>query len=303
MNKKKSSNILKFIQSKIIEQMVFLLIKPEWDIKCERFLLKQCNSKYIFSTTQPIATILKKYYSICSIVIQSQLNTKDLSINGIIKKVGLCEIISKQLSLLLKKQNFFYSTMQLRSINKHRQNNDELSTLLHIIIYTGLEWFIYVNLKHNDIYKKLYLTYQNEYMLFISNCVIVNRIAYCLAKFFNAINFNLKYFRCVIYRYNNSVICFKNFDLKFYNPNKYKFSPSKQSIKGIYNTIRNKLYHKNSQGYWRINQSINSSHAILFVNQILNTWYYDYYNFLDKTELFKISQVVEKILYMWQIKK
>lgn len=303
MVKKKSSNILKFIKSKIVEQTVFLLIKPEWDPRCEHFVPKQHNDKYIFSITKPIVTILKKHCSIYSTIVQSQLNLKGPSTNSIIKRVSFCKTVSKQLSYLLKKQNFFDGNIQLESINECIQNNNELSKLFHIIMYIGLEWFIYTNLKCKDLYKSLYFTNQDRYLFFISNCVTINKIVYYLAKFFHARNFNLKYFRCVVYKYNNSIIYFKDVDLKFYNPSKYIFNPSKESIKDIYSKIRNKLYHKNSQGYWRINQSVNPAHAVLFVNQILNTWYDDYYNLLKKTELFKISQVAEEMLYIWQIKK
>lgn len=256
--------------------------------------------------TKHISVIFKKNYiirNIYSITVQSDLNSKHVSTESILRKVINSKTISTKLNLLLKRQSLYFKCKISKSINKYIENENELYELLIMIMYTGLEWYIYTNIKNKNLYTDLYFVSEGEKLFFVSNFSIVNKILEYIAKFLSLININLKNMRCIVYKYTNSLIYFRDIDLKINNRIHYTFHPSKKSIKDILYMVRNKLYHKNKQGHWRTNNYINSANAVLYINQILHLWYSYYSDILNIKEIFKINQITDKILYMWQINK
>ena len=178
---------------------------------------------------------------------------------------------------------------------------NELYDLLAKIIYIGLEWYLYTNLKQDYLYRCLYLTNQNQQIFFATIVSVMNRAVESVSRFLHKIGANLKNTKCVVHR-SASLIYLADISLVPRNTD-FLIRPSQKSLNFLFDSIRKILYHKNAYGLWRRNTYMSSSQAMIRIKNILHLWHSKNSCILSKAELTKINITVDKIFYIWQVKK
>ena len=236
---------------------MFYLI-TEWLARYEHLHVLSNSNKYINIITKHISIIFQRINNsqeIYGIQIESPLSYKNINMQNLIKKIDNNIIISNQLIYGLMNNILCIEIFSFNTYCHYLNDSDELYELLSTIMYIGLEWYIYTNVKASAIYQKLYLYNQNQRLFFISIALFSNKILEYIAKYLNRIRINLKYVKCIIYKYISNIIYLIDIDLiiKHNSQTQYIIKPSNYSIEYIISNIRHKLYHRNNQGHWRIN--------------------------------------------------
>lgn len=253
-----------------------------------------------------IFLLLKKYNTNCYIYtlkIQPELHYKSINNKYINNKFGNSFLIINQLNIYLHIQKIIGENIMFLYFVKYRNFYDKLCNLLSNILYIGLEWYLYINFHNKIIYQSLLLVYKKHAIFLLSNSMIINRAIKYISNFFSIMNINLKNIKCKIFKYITNYIHLIDIDLIIKHSANYIIKPSKLSVYYILSLIRNKLYHKNKQNYWRINNYKSSSEIILYIKNTLYYWYFYYLDILSQKEVLKINQVIDQIFYIWQIKK
>lgn len=297
---------IQLIKYKIAQYSLFLLLKPEWEARYESFSYIYQSHEYTRIIKNHITVLFCTYSftkNIYSLKIKTQLNCKHINNKQIIQKLDNDSFKSNVLNIWLNQQNFenknMLNTYLVQSIN----NQDNFSDFLDTIIYIGLEWYIYINLKIKFIYSKILISKQKESLLFVSINYIINLLLKNVANFLNLIDINLKFVKCIIYKYINHFIILDDFHIKIQNKVNLVVKISQQSITLINYAIRHKLYHKNRRGYWRANHYLHSTQAIFLIREILSNWYEYYHHIIDNQEEILINNTIDKLFYAWQMKK
>ena len=173
--------------------------------------------------------------------------------------------------------------------------------LFKIIKYVGLEWHIYTNMSSKKIHYNLCLLKKKQSWLLLCRNKYFDKIIESVSNFLFLVSISLKNIKCNIYKYVKYIVYLDDINCIIRGSNKCFTAPSKRSIRELVQDIKQKLYHKNKQGFWRIN-SIRKLQRVPTVKKMLSRWSLYYSNVLSKAGVLQISQTVDYILYKWQVK-
>lgn len=297
---------LKFIKSQISQYIVLLLLKPEWLGRIERcFLIKQ-NRKYVQIITRHISKIFakaNKCKKINRIVIKSPLNSKNIEYKNLLITISSDQTISKWLYTWFNSQDFICDNVLLWYFIDHINRSNKLYEFLEILYYIGIEWYLYTNLKKSFLYLNLYLINQTKQILFLSNTLVTILIIRQISQFIHNKLINFKSVKCSIYKYYCKYVNLLDIEVNIRQSSRFIVKPSKQSIKYIFNILRNTLYHKNARGNWKINNYIKLNRLPFLVNHLLQLWYIYYSDIIDHLDIYKINHSIDNLFYSWQSKK
>ena len=296
--------ILQFVKSKIVEYCILLLIKPEWEARCEKFLYIKQNTAYIQVISRFAAFFPKKAdcRDFSSIKVKTWVNWKDLDGSCLIRKMVCGGYLFNKLNLWLKDYRYSFEKTNLNNLFNDLSLQSELYSLFSAVLYIGLEWHLYLNLKLELIFRYFHLFNQIGYLYCVSTNQVINNAIKYIGDFLHKININIRFFRCNIYRYINKFICLNDFNLVDKN-GRFVVKPSQKSINQVFFTIRRKLYCKNHQGHQRINSYLRPSEALLFINRVLYQWQAYYWGALTQIDILLIQKTVDRMFYIWQVKK
>lgn len=303
---KLSTYILKYVKSELAKHVIFILLKPEWLAKIERCLILQQKKDYIKTITNHISQIInkhKKNNKLCQVQIQYYLVCKNINYSKLIKKVDSHSIILKKLYSYLVRQDFFFNDDLSTFCTDRFTFKDKLSYLLEMIFFTGLEWFIYSNIKRRYFYLETYLINQAEKIFLFSNILTINYLIKYLSIFTQNKSKNLKSLKINIYIIFFRHIIFNDIKIILNNKLRNKVKPSKKAFEYIFYTIRCKLYHKNNKSFWRSNNQLRIHEVLLFINHLLQSWLSYYLNILNKIEIKNLNKQLDGLIYLWQRKK
>nr|AYR05895.1 hypothetical protein [Lithothamnion sp.] len=253
--------------------------------------------KYFFTDFVKGSKKLYKTY------INIDVNVKAINSQHLINKINCLKFISSKLRLWLNSQNlvdYNYRKSPKQSVYYCFDKN-KLYELLKTILYIGIEWHIYINLKIKNAYKDIILIDRNK-ILFIKHLKL-NQLNLCIALFAKKIDIDVNYIKYKNEKIFGQIIDFADFNILIKTNNKLTLEPSNNNIKSLFNEIRSVLYHKNPIGQWRSKTHLTSKYAKLAIQQILLNWYKYYYHILDNMQMSKIHLIAEKSFYIWQIKK
>ena len=297
---------LQLIKNQITQYFLFLLLKPEWEAKYENFAYIYQSYEYIKVIKDHIIVLFDTYHScknIYSLKIGTQLNCKHINKQKLTQKINKSYYISNTINIWLSYQNCINQNILLKYFIQSVNYENNLYKLLNTVMFTGLEWNIYINLKMPSIYLKILINKKQDYLFFISVSLIIDIILKSIANFLHLININLKSMKCHIYKYTNHSIVLDDINLIIQDKTKFIVKINQQSIKSVCRFIKHKLYHRNQFGYWRANNYLNSAQAIFFIRALLSKWYKFYHDVIASEELIVINNKVDRIFYAWQKKK
>lgn len=269
------------IKLQIVKYLIFILLQPKFDAT-RNSLIANRMLNFVNCLTSHISKILKPLNSSKSMrLIALDLNKyddKNINTVKVLKLLGLSLIFSQYLDLISR----LY--------------------LIKTIVYTGLEWYLYTNMQVRHLCKILYLAKKNSSHFFLCYITHFNRITNYSGSYLFSLSVNLKSVKCNVYHYLNRAIYLGNTECIFANNCNYLYKPSRQSIACLVDKIKQKLYHKNKQGYWRASNYICSSQALLVLEKILQSWLRYYSEILNSMQILKINRLADYIFYKWQVK-
>lgn len=295
---------LKLIKSKISEYLILILLKPEWEARKINLRDKNKKNNCLKLINNHVKVIFdKNYRHIHSIHLKVNYDSKNLNIINLAKTIDISIPIQNKFNIWINKHNFIYQNIVMKYLKKENDSDDSLYSLLQIINYLGLEWFMYINNHSKYFYKYFFIFAQNINLLLLSNILTIDIIKKNIAQFLNLIVINLKNIKCNIY--TNTLDCIYLVDIIMIIKNNYYYllKPSKSSLNNLIKKIRIQLYHKNHQGYWRINHNINLKQALKKIKNILNSWFLYYKLILQQSDIFEINTMINNVFYIWQIKQ
>ena len=264
---------LKIIKHKIAQYYAFIILKPEWEARYEKFMFFSRGGSCI----NHIASHIKKAFK-----------------SSIVFRNIYC--------IRLKSQKLDHKNTSKRSFFKLLNRRVKLLEIqpLSNIIYIGLEWHIYLRVKINNLYTNLCLLRKNN-LFFLLHFLSISRVIKYLAEFLGNLKINLRNIKCTLHRYVENFMHFLELDCCIKNGS-CLLTPSKQSISNTFKQIKEKLYHKNKRGYLRNSRYISAIQAMSSVRLILLLWREYYSSILEKADLLKMNRVIDHMFYRWQVK-
>lgn len=274
-------NSLVDIKLQIAKYFIFILLQPKLNAK-ESSLAANKILDFINCLTSHVSKMLKfvnSFKSICVTALDfNSYDDKNSSSAKVLKLLGLNLIFSQYANLL---SNLY---------------------LVEAIVKIGFEWHLYTSMKTKQVCNILYLTKKNSLYFFLSHIASLDKIANHFGRYLSALSVNLKSVRCSTYSYLNKTIYLGHIECIFVDNYNYSYRPSKQSIANLIDAIKQKLYHKNAQGYWRASNHICSYQALLAIEKILQSWLSYYSGLLSNMQVLRINQIADYVLYRWQVK-
>ena len=180
-----------------------------------------------------------------------------------------------------------------------QQASNCLYTLLTKILYTGLRWAIYLNIKNTYFYKEFLPFDQTENLIFLTSRTLILQVEHILGNFTKNVGFHL-----------NSVyqICYCTKKLITINHKKISVDFIEHDILGnknqekilIFSSIRHLLYYRNHQNRWRLYKKLDPNKVKYFIIRTLQKKSLQSKAFLSKN---KINTKIDNIFYGWQMKK
>lgn len=273
---------LKIIKSAIVKYLICILARPELDSKQENFTLTQKVGNFVGCIANHASKLFCSSYS-CKSVPCVLINWQTYKI----KNVDI-----KHFSKFLGNFFFYLNTAEVFISMQ----------LLEKAICIGLRWYVYSNAQIKFLSKFLYSVKEKK-LIFSSLCLLLfsNAIRH-LSQYLSKFKVNLKNLICIFCKYVKKSVHLFYIDYIAKNSSSYLFRPSKQSVKHLITSIRNKLYHKNKKECWKRNSSINSLRGLVLVQEVLSIWHDCYSSILSKAEVVKINRVADRIVYKWQTK-
>lgn len=292
VKKIKPSIFLNYIKEKIRQDIVVILLQPEWYARDEIFTtIRQVKTSYLNLQTRINKLITSQtniFIKIKKINLYFSKSNKFINVQYLIDKIQSILLISNALITWL------YSSSSILIKNN-------LYKLLEKILYIGIEWQSYINLKIKNIYKKIIIINCNEFF-------VIEYFAWAYLKIAIGIfikNLQIDYYYIKYIKENtckNKINC-KNFVISKQKNKQIIFKPSNKLIKILLFNIRSFLYNKNHINQWRLKTNITSIRAKEKIKQLLLNWYQENYNNLDNIYIFKINNIINNIFYTWQRKK
>lgn len=291
-------NIISFFKIKASEYLLYMLLKPEWEARCEISLLTTSSSFKI----KNIRTIIgvdssvrkQKHIRIC-------INYMFICYQRIMQKISSSESISCKLKQWLTSKKHITGN-SVDNSHVFVVGTSGLKSLLQTIVTTGLEWHIYTNLKVKTIYKQINYIYQKQAILFAFSCFNFIKLGICIAEFISYLAISANLIDC--YQYNNRkyYIYFSNVNISASLLNNLTIRPDEFSIKELFTRVRHTLYHKNKKGLWRVNTDISKQKAQYLLNNLLSAWRSNCCHALDESIVCQLNHDINNLAYIWQKK-
>lgn len=303
---KMSLPIVQIIKLRLSHDILLLLLKPKWLVKLERCFFINQSKRYIAIISQHISKILiksKDYKKISKIALNPFLDLKNIKLKRWLKKVDNNTSIIKWLYNYLIQQKYINNTFVLIDDFFRLTNSIQLSELLKVIYFNGLEWFLYTNKINKIIYSKLYITYHKPYLVIVAKKLLINKLFQQIGQFINLQFCNLKKLHCKIYQYSTPYLSLHTLTVRKTKISEYIIKPSKQSIKLVIHKIRSTLYCKDQNGYWRARADTPIYKGVLLIEYLLNSWYSYYFSLISNIDILRLNNIIDNLLYSWQIKK
>nr|YP_010471140.1 hypothetical protein N4M48_pgp052 [Synarthrophyton patena]UVF62969.1 hypothetical protein [Synarthrophyton patena] len=298
------SVLLNYIKEKIQQDLALTLLQPEWNARYEKFTYIQQANIYYNKLQQRINKLIKY-------VVKSSINLQKIFINidsdnkfinnqYLINKIQGIKFIHNKLNIWLNSSN--HSCMiAFNKLSNYYNINQTLCHLLQAILYIGLEWQVYINLKTKKIYKHIIPINKKE--IIYTTYFKFSNLKISILLFIKNFNIDFNYIKYKKENIHKNCMFFKNVIISVKANQKSIFKINNNSIKNLLCKIRSILYHKNYMNRWRLNASINSVIAKSKIEIILSTWKQFFNDFLDNTEIYEINIIINKIFYTWQMKK
>lgn len=299
--------VIEFIKDKVDQYKIFVLLQPEWKPRFEHLLCltkKEIYSnklkikvKYFFADFAKISKKLYKTY------INIDTNIKVINNQYLVNKINSIKFISSKLKLWLNSRDLidYNYKKSLEQSAYYDCNKSKLYELLETILYIGIEWLIYINLKIKNVYKNIILIGRNK-ILFIKHLKF-SELNLCITLFAEKIDIDIGDIRYKSEKIFDPTIDFADFNILIKTNNNFNIEPNNDAIKLLFNEMRSVLYNKNQIGQWRPKTHLTSESAKLEMQKTLLNWYKYYYHILDNIQVSKIHLIAEKLFYIWQIKK
>jgi hypothetical protein len=291
----------KKIDQEINKQILCWSLDSEWKPRIESNLLK--NQNFL----QKIKLLYKAQYKyqISCLVYQTIIISKFIHKKYLLTKLQSFSWINKQISSLLQTEsciNYLYnSNRSIIDTSKYI-----LLKLLHDILCIGFQWIIIrqIQARSNNYHLYLQLITTSINIIYISqNTNVLSLIKLILTKFLY--NLGIYYFfnkkNIVNYQIDMNDLTFHCFFYK--SIIRLEPAPSKQAIKKLIWLIKNVLYWKNKFGKIRAKTNLLLKKAISKINILVLEWYKYFSSVVPKLYLFKITPVIDEIIYRWAKKK
>lgn len=303
--KKSSSKLynLRFLKAQLIKSSLIFVLRPEWLAKIERCNKTSENNQYSSTISQHLKKIDKKSFknqTKYKVHIECFFNYKNNQNVTLIKRINNNKTVSNIIRIWVNNQHLVYEELEHHKSMIFTNRFNELITTIYL---TGLEWYMYTNLKIEQLYKKLYISNHNKQALCFSDSSVISSLIRSLSRYSYTRCRNIAKIRCSIYHCFNKYIPLDNVNIEMNELTCYCITPSNKSIKDFSHIIRSNLYHKNSKGIWRINNQLTINNANLLV-QFLTYLYNEYYcNKVGILNRRLMQETTNNIFYLWQRKK
>lgn len=170
------------------------------------------------------------------------------------------------------------------------------------VIFIGLEWHLYTNAKAKRTYDLLCIVHERQSFFILGHIVHFSQFVSHISYYMSVFKISLKGIRCTLYTYKNNHVHLGYAEYIAENSGSCLLKPSKQSVACLIKSIKQKLYHKNTQGYWRASSHICPSRAMLRIEEIMHLWLKHYSSTLRNWQILRLNQLADSIFYIWQMK-
>jgi len=175
--------------------------------------------------------------------------------------------------------------------------------MLKKTILVDTEWYLYTNGQSKYLYTCLCTVKENHFFFFLHCSSFSDRAVKMISRFLSVLKINLKSIKCRLHKYIQYVIHLCIIDYLLKGDTVYLFRCSNAAVKKVVLSVKQKLYHKNYQGYWRITKRNNPYQLVQQIEKILCVWCIYYSCALTKLEILKINKAIDYAFYKWQMKQ
>ena len=291
----------KKIDQEINKQILYWSLDSEWKPRIESNLLK--NQNFL----QKIKLLYKAQYNyqISCLVYQTIIISKFIHKKYLLAKLQSFSWTNTQVALLLQTEyciNYCY----LPDRNIINTDKCTLLVLLHDILCIGFQWIIIRQIKAYSSSYNLYLqliTTSINIVYLSQNINILKLIKLIVTKFL--CNLGVYYYFTKINNINYSInIDDFNFYCFLYKSRiRLEPTPSQQAIKKLIWLVKSILYSKNKFGKIRAKTNLLLETTISKINILVLKWYKHFSALVSPSYLFKITLVIDEIIYQWAKKK
>ena len=279
-----------------------MLLEPEWLAKSEHLSILQNDRRYISIISQHIKKLFEcrtKSKQIYKVYIPFSINDKFTQVTGFVKTMAINKFICRKLYSFLNRQEYTDVYYELKYFLRRR---DHLNQILHTIYWTGLEWYLYTNLKEKYLYLDLYLINTTQNSLYLVDIFNLQKLLRYVAQFASNKLINLQDTLCILWTSHKKDIDIHDIQVDIRKATKPIIEPSNQALKFTTHILRSKLYHKNEFGFWRRNNQANIHKNLLFTENLLKCWCSYYSAILNPVNKRAMNQKIDSIIYLWQRK-
>lgn len=297
---------LKLIKLRLSQEILLLLLKPQWLLQLEKSFLIKAKKQYVAIISNHISKILiksPKYQKISKITLNVSFDLKNIQLKKIFGKISFDTTLKKCLYNYLVKLNYLQSTFASTYDFLYFSPLNEIPKLCKIIYFHGLEWFIYTNYLYKSLYLNLCLIHKDSKLIVVTNNSIVNRLVKDICIFINLQSCSLKKFHCDFCQYSRKSLQINIVKIQKNIHNTYFVKPGKNFLRSILKTIRSRLYCKNKDGNWRVRNDISINKAVFFSNFLLRRWYRYYFSIIGDIDILEANKLADNLLYSWQVKR
>ena len=294
---KKTFYHLRFLKAQIIKRTLLFLLSPEWLVKTESGCLLEYKKQYVYATNRYLDTISQKFtkfeskYKLQLKVFCSYKNNQN---TDIIKKINANKAISKNLYLYLNSQDLTHNRNPYCNFATTKKNR--LNELIYAVYLVGMEWYIYTNLRKENLYINLYSLDCKDSLLYLSSALIINAVTDYISKFIYAKSINLKEIKSYLFSKFDKHIHLQGIDLTREKDLNYRIRPSYKSVQHNLDILRYYLYRKNVKGVWKINHKTRLKRAQLLINYLNDSWNFHYISILNHQIM---RNAIDTIFYLW----
>lgn len=297
-------NIISFLSKKINSYYIYICLKPELEARYDKllsFMQKDVSNNKLKH--------LEKLLSIDYQLYQKQY-VKIKFHNTLINPQSIRQIFSSFSPITSKFYHWLNNANHINSKKiKYKQitilnisHENQLKRLLFNLLYLGLEWYIYINLRIKAIYKNITCVYENQELLLFISKLYNKKLIRHIAKFISSKGININMINLYIFNDKNNLIKLSDMHIYINFLNSLTIKLNNNVISDLFKIIRKILYHKNKKNCWRINSNLKTKTARSLINKVLVNWYNDYCGILNISDINNLNKKIDYIIYKWQIK-
>lgn len=311
--------IIADLNDKIMSNVVYLCLKPEWEAKLiGTYITNSLQSNHLYKINnimQLCSQYYRKNYGRNKVyVLKNKVDIlheiRDLNYEYLKQKLNSIYGISK----FIKKYLVLYSD----DLGSNRHVYSSFSNLLYLlknILIATLSEDIYLyndlftNIRHRrDVVSELprFLWHDGYFVFFSSNKNEITYVQDYVTRFFTDIGLMSNRQDILIFELSHGF----NF-LDFYIKSNFKYSrafsdvvirPSVRSQLTLLKAVKSILYHKDQLYRVRPNAYLSFGFAVRKINNLIQRWK-KYYNGFQIQDTVSLNSMIKLIIYKWQIKK